>query len=78
MEYDSSTNNLYHYISKQIKPDACIYTDMNELIHLGVKMLENPDHKVSSRCRTGNNVVDHFTFEERLKTKGKYNDEQEA
>jgi hypothetical protein len=73
MQHDSSINYLYNSISKQIKPDACIDTDMNELIELGLKMLENPDHKVSSRCRTGNNVVDHFTFEERLKTKGKYN-----
>lgn len=28
---------------------------------------------ISERCRTGNNVVDYFTFEERLYTKGKYN-----
>jgi hypothetical protein len=28
--------------------------------------------KVSERCRIGNNVVDFFTFEERLRTRGKY------
>ena len=28
---------------------------------------------ISERCRTGNNVVDYFTFVERLETKGKYN-----
>jgi hypothetical protein len=28
---------------------------------------------MSARCRTGNNIVDYFTFTERLKTKGKYN-----
>jgi len=28
---------------------------------------------VSDRCRIGNNVVDYFTFEQRLKTRGKYN-----
>jgi 16S rRNA G966 N2-methylase RsmD len=28
---------------------------------------------VSGRCRIGNNVVDYFTFKERLETKGKYN-----
>lgn len=28
---------------------------------------------ISERCRIGNNVVDHFTFLERLYTKGKYN-----
>jgi len=28
---------------------------------------------ISERCRIGNNVVDYFTFVERLETKGKYN-----
>jgi 16S rRNA G966 N2-methylase RsmD len=28
---------------------------------------------ISERCRIGNNVVDYFTFLERLETKGKYN-----
>jgi len=28
---------------------------------------------VSGRCRIGNNIVDYFTFKERLETKGKYN-----
>jgi 16S rRNA G966 N2-methylase RsmD len=28
---------------------------------------------ISERCRIGNNVVDYFTFKERLHTKGKYN-----
>ena len=28
---------------------------------------------ISERCRIGNNVVDYFTFRERLETKGKYN-----
>lgn len=27
---------------------------------------------ISPRCRTGNNIVDYFTFTERLNTKGKY------
>ena len=73
MEYDSSVNNIFISVSKQIKPNMFIDADMNELITLGNEMLINPDHKISSRCRTGNDVVDHFTFEERLKTKGKYN-----
>ena len=63
----------YTSISKQIKPDLSIDADMNELIKLANEMLINPDYKISPRCRTGNDVVDHFTFEERLKTKGKYN-----
>jgi len=28
---------------------------------------------ISERCRIGNNVVDYFTFKERLETRGKYN-----
>ena len=28
---------------------------------------------VSNRCRIGNNVVDRFTFKQRLQTRGKYN-----
>lgn len=28
--------------------------------------------KISDRCRIGNNIVDYFTFEERLRTRGKY------
>jgi 16S rRNA G966 N2-methylase RsmD len=28
---------------------------------------------ISERCRIGNNVVDYFTFKERLHTRGKYN-----
>jgi hypothetical protein len=73
MEHDYSTNSQYSSICNQIKPNICIDSDMNELIKLGNEMLINTDHKISSRCRTGNDVVDYFTFEERLKTKGKYN-----
>ena len=73
MNHDISFNYVYKNVSKQIKPYVSIDADMNELIMLGNEMLDNPDHKISSRCRTGNDVVDHFTFEERLKTKGKYN-----
>ena len=72
MEYDSSVNQC-QTISRLIKPTISIDNDINDLIKLGNEMLTNPDHKISSRCRTGNDVVDHFTFEERLKTKGKYN-----
>lgn len=28
---------------------------------------------ISERCRIGNNIVDYFTFKERLETRGKYN-----
>ena len=72
MEYDSSVNQC-QTISRLIKPTISIDNDINDLIKLGNEMLTNSDHKISSRCRIGNDVVDHFTFEERLKTKGKYN-----
>jgi len=42
--------------------------EMDELIKIGSNA-----SKMSSRCRTGNNVVDYFTFVNRLETKGKYN-----
>ena len=41
---------------------------MNKLIEIGDKA-----HEMSPRCRIGNNVVDYFTFVQRLETKGKYN-----
>ena len=41
--------------------------EMNKLIEVG-KMA----HTMSSRSRIGNNVVDFFTFVQRLETKGKY------
>lgn len=41
--------------------------DMNQLIDIG-----NTAHTMSSRSRVGNNVVDYFTFVQRLETKGKY------
>ena len=57
------------YISEQIKKITIedVEKEMNKLIEIG----KNAD-KMSSRCRTGNNVVDFFTFKNRLETKGKY------
>jgi len=57
------------YISEQIKNITIedVEKEMNKLIQIG----KNAD-TMSSRCRTGNNVVDYFTFKQRLKTKGKY------
>lgn len=45
--------------------------DFNKLKTLGNNFTKN-DCNISSRCRTGNNIVDYFTFTERLNTKGKY------
>lgn len=45
-----------------------ITKEMNKLIEIG----ENAS-TMSSRSRIGNNIVDYFTFSQRLNTKGKYN-----
>ena len=42
--------------------------EMNELIQIGKNA-----YTLSPRSRIGNNVVDYFTFKERLETRGKYN-----
>jgi 16S rRNA G966 N2-methylase RsmD len=42
--------------------------EMSELIKIGANA-----HNMSARSRIGNNIVDYFTFKERLETKGKYN-----
>ena len=60
-------------ISKNIKmislKDAT--EDFNKLKLISNNLVKN-DCIISSRCRTGNNTVDYFTFTERLNTKGKY------
>lgn len=47
---------------------SAVESEMNELIKIGTNALN-----MSPRCRIGNNVVDYFTFMQRLETKGKYN-----
>ena len=56
-------------ISKNIKMITLnnVIEDFNKLKSIGSNACN-----ISSRCRTGNNVVDYFTFTERLNTKGKY------
>jgi len=68
--YESYTAEEKSIISNQIKPIDSIdlHNDWHELIKI-----RNNDLKCSSRCRTGLKVVDYFTFQERLHTKGKYN-----
>jgi hypothetical protein len=58
------------YIANKIKNISLndVEREMDELIKIG-----STASKMSSRCRTGNNVVDYFTFVNRLETKGKYN-----
>jgi hypothetical protein len=57
-------------MSKQIKNISFsnVEDEMNKLIKIGGNA-----YNMSPRCRTGNNIVDHFTFTERLHTRGKYN-----
>ena len=58
------------HIAKKIKniSEEMIYKEMGKLIQIGVNA-----QNMSPRSRIGNNIVDYFTFSERLKTKGKYN-----
>jgi tRNA1(Val) A37 N6-methylase TrmN6 len=48
-----------------------VETDYQELKQMA-EGLKAGTTKVSDRCRVGNNLVDYFTFEERLRTRGKY------
>lgn len=58
------------YIARQIKNITLddVNKEMDNLIAIG-----NNAHLLSARSRIGNNVVDYFTFVNRLETKGKYN-----
>lgn len=64
------TINEKTYIASKIKNISIndVEREMDELIKIG-----NNSHTMSPRCRIGNNVVDYFTFQQRLETKGKYN-----
>lgn len=57
-------------IASQIKNIAKedIIKEMNKLIEIGKNA-----STMSSRSRIGNNIVDYFTFSQRLNTRGKYN-----
>jgi len=70
MDIETFTIESKTHIANQIKHITFddIENDMNKLIQIG-----NAAHNTSSRSRVGNNVVDYFTFRQRLETKGKYN-----
>ena len=57
------------FIARQIKNISMndVEREMNELIKIGKNA-----HIEGPRSRIGNNIVDYFTFVERLDTKGKY------
>jgi tRNA1(Val) A37 N6-methylase TrmN6 len=60
------------HIANQIKSITIndVDTEMNKLIEAG----NNPSilYSISPRSQLGNNIVDYFTFIERLETRGKY------
>jgi 16S rRNA G966 N2-methylase RsmD len=64
------TENEKKNIANKIKNISIndVEREMNKLIKIG-----NNSHTMSPRCRIGNNIVDYFTFQQRLETKGKYN-----
>lgn len=69
MKEESFTKDEKKIISKIIKDISLevLEEDMNKLIKIGKQL-----NTISSRSNIGNNVVDYFTFVERLETKGKY------
>ena len=58
------------HIATQIKNITLqmVEQEMTDLIRIGANA-----HTLSPRSRIGNNIVDYFTFRQRLATKGKYN-----
>lgn len=67
---ESFTDFEKQTISRQIK-NISLETIEREMVQLAE--IGNNAHTASPRCRIGNNVVDYFTFQQRLETKGKYN-----
>lgn len=67
---NTNTNKNKHKISicNKIKPIT-----LDDIKTEFVLLKEYAGKECSDRCRIGNNIVDYFTFYERLHTKGKYN-----
>ena len=70
MFVENFTTEEKYEISKQIKniPLTTVEKEMQQLIKIGKDACN-----MSPRCRIGNNIVDYFSFTERLHTRGKYN-----
>ena len=70
MVKETYTKQEKQMISTQIKDIDLTSVDeeYNKLVDIG----ENA-HTISSRSKLGNNIVDYFTFQQRLETRGKYN-----
>ena len=64
---ESFTDFEKQTISNQIKNISLetIEREMVQLVEIGGNA-----HTASPRCRIGNNIVDYFTFQQRLETKG--------
>ncbi len=69
MNVETFTKEEKIEIAKKIKDIKMEFVDedMNKLIKIGKNA-----HMISERSKIGNNVVDFFTFLQRLETKGKY------
>jgi len=69
MLQETFTNEEKNVIASRIKNISLndVEREMNKLIEIG-----SSAHSVGPRSRTGNNIVDYFTFKQRLETKGKY------
>ncbi len=67
---ENYTNLEKESIAKSIKNIdlETIDKEMDKLIEIGKNA-----HTIGSRSRIGNNIVDYFTFLQRLETRGKYN-----
>jgi tRNA1(Val) A37 N6-methylase TrmN6 len=66
---EASTEDQKQFIARRIKniTETMAIEDFRELQRIG----ENAG-EMSCRCRKGNDVVDYFTFRQRLETRGKY------
>ena len=67
---ENFTNEEKLEISRQIKNISfqSVDEEMKQLVKIGTNACN-----MSPRSRIGNNIVDYFTFSQRLSTKGKYN-----
>ena len=66
------TQKQIAYKIKPITEEMC-FQDYQALEKLGKDLIDGKENVVTDRCRIGNNAVDYFTFEERLRTRSKYN-----
>ena len=69
MNKETFTKEQKREIAKKIKDIKIqdVEEEMNKLIKIG-----KDAHMISGRSKIGNNIVDYFTFLQRLETKGKY------